>query len=130
MPQQKVTNHLSDSFTADNLIIYRNGEPGPGGAYHEYSVVDATNHDNLNVPDTELLMISFQKGARKEVGVNGVLEGTLIQIVLDRLNAFQAGEYRCRENALVITKLEEAMLWIKARELERVSRNVLGTMNK
>jgi len=117
----QVLNPLTDSFTSTFLKIYK-GEPGPGGASHEYTVTDFDG----NV----IAEIKFQKGPRQEAGTNGLLEGTLLQIILDRQQAFQAGEMRCRENALVVTKLEEAMLWLKARELDRAQRGTLGTMNK
>jgi hypothetical protein len=122
---RQVENHLGDSFTKDHLTIYAN-EPGPGGASHYYQVT-AKSPEGV---EYVIAQIDFQKGPRLEVGINGILEGTLLQIILDRQNAFQAGEYRCRENALAITKLEEALLWLKARELERASRKVLGTTAK
>lgn len=33
----------------------------------------------------------------------------------------------CRENALALTKLEEALLWLKARQDDRAARGVAGT---
>jgi len=50
--------------------------------------------------------IPFQNGPVKEHGVNGVTEAQLLAIVLDRLRAFNAGPYACRENAIAITKIE------------------------
>jgi len=32
----------------------------------------------------------------------------------------------CRENSIAITKLEEAMLWMRARKLDREARDVEG----
>ena len=48
-------------------------------------------------------------------------------IVLDRLRGFQESEFKCRENALAITKLEEAMHWLHHRTRARVARGVEGT---
>ncbi len=76
--------------------------------------------------------INFQDGPLKEVGgVNGVTNEMLISAVIDRLEHFQAHEQtRCRENAMVITKLEEALHWLRHRTQERLARGVEGTYAK
>ncbi|EIJ79119.1 phage related protein [Bacillus methanolicus PB1] len=71
--------------------------------------------------------IKFQKGPIKEHGVNGVSNEDLISMVICRLEHFQKSEYRCRENALAITALEEALLWLRKRTLGREKRGVEGT---
>lgn len=93
-------------------------EPSFGGASHLYSV---------NLGDTQLGELEFQKGARFERGVNGITEATLIAILIDRLQSFQAGDYACRENALALTKLEEALHWLHHRTRQRMVRGVEGT---
>jgi hypothetical protein len=59
--------------------------------------------------------------------VNGITNEVLLAIVLDRLNGFQQGEFKSRENALAITKIEEAMHWLHHRTREREARGVEGT---
>jgi hypothetical protein len=59
-----------------------------------------------------------------------VVTGTLLQILIDHLQGFQSGEYRNRETACAITHLEEALFWLKSRELEREQRGVLGKAAK
>lgn len=71
--------------------------------------------------------IHFQEGPIKEVGVNGVCNEDLIAMVISRLEHFQQSEFRCRENATAITKLEEAMLWLRKRTMGRENRGVEGT---
>ncbi len=51
-------------------------------------------------------------------------------IVIHRLQSYQAGKFKCRENAMVITKLEEAMHWLKHRTKARQNRGVEGTSQK
>lgn len=75
----------------------------------------------------DLAKIHFQEGPIKENGVNGVCNEDLIAMVLCRLEHFQNSPYGCRENALAITKLEEAMLWLRKRTLGRDQRGVEGT---
>ena len=101
-------------------------EPGQGGACHEYEVVDShPAHDAQG--GLPFATINFQNGPIKEFGVNGCHQEDLLAIVIDRLESFQAGEFRCRENALAITKCEEAMHWLNHRTAGRVKRGVVGT---
>jgi hypothetical protein len=103
--------------------------PGPGGASHEYRVsIDETKHR----PEAGwvALNISFQNGPVQEAGANGVSNEALLAIVEDRLLGFQSGQYACRENAIALTKLQEAMMWLQKRTLDRVRRGVEGTMEK
>ena len=48
-------------------------------------------------------------------------------MLIDRLRGFQAGPFGCRENALALTKLEEAMHWLHHRTRGRMARGVEGT---
>ncbi len=70
--------------------------------------------------------ISFQNGPIKENGVNGLHNEDLISIVVHRLQGFQSSEFKCRENAIAITKLEEALLWLNYRTSQREERGVEG----
>lgn len=71
--------------------------------------------------------IKFQKGTVKAAGFNGVSLEALLAICADRLNQFQITPYCCRENALAITHIEEALHWLHARTVKRVQRGVEGT---
>lgn len=102
----------------DVLAVKVLDEPGPGNANHQYEISGYGGSVALN----------FQNGAINEVGVNGITHEALIAILLDRLRGFQAGPYACRENALALTKLEEAAHWLHHRTLARMARNVEGTM--
>jgi len=94
--------------------------PGQGNASHEYQIYEVENGENLG-------SIFFQNGPIKEVGVNGMHNEDLIAIVIDRLEGFQSGEYKCRENALALTKLQEAAHWLAHRTAGRQARGVEGT---
>jgi len=71
--------------------------------------------------------VHFQEGPIKECGINGVCNEDLIAMVICRLEHFQKSEFACRENALAITKLEEALLWLRKRTMGRENRGVEGT---
>ena len=74
--------------------------------------------------------MNFQNGPIKEAGVNGVMNEDLIAIVIDRMQGFQNGDFKCRENALALTKLEEALMWLRKRTQDREDRGVEGTSQK
>ncbi len=99
-------------------------ERGAGNANHEYEIVDLA--DGARVPRV-LGTVSFQNGPVKESGINGVMNEDLIVMVIDRMQGFQAGQYACRENALALTKLEEALMWLRKRTTDRENRGVEGT---
>ena len=94
-------------------------EPGAGGANHAYRV---TGFDG----DRKGVNIDFQNGPINEHGVNGLTQEVLLEIVIDRLRSFQAGPFACRENAIALTKLEEAQHWLLARTRARMARGVEG----
>ena len=82
----------------------------------------------VRVEDGKVLeKIHFQEGPIKECGVNGVCNEDLINMVIDRLEHFQNSDFKCRENALAITALEEALLWLRKRTMGREQRGVEGT---
>lgn len=64
-------------------------------------------------------VILFQQGPQKEdSSISGVFVEDLLEISVDRLLQHQDTEYRCRENAIAITKIEEALLWLNKRTLD------------
>lgn len=71
--------------------------------------------------------VDFQEGPIKEAGVNGVMNEDLIAMVITRLEHFNQSDFRCRENSMAITKLEEALLWLRKRTMARENRGVEGT---
>jgi len=74
--------------------------------------------------------IKFQCGTIPEVGVNGTSIENVINLLIDRLTGFQSGPFRCRENALAITKLQEAVMWLEFRTQRRVRQGIEGTHNE
>lgn len=115
--------------------VYRLDTPGAGGACHEYLVIKAgTFNPETEGPKKEndiISVIKFQHGPRTiSNSISGVLDVDLLEIVRDRLIAFNKGEYATRENALAITHIEEALLWMNKRTEDRAERGVLGTTKK
>ena len=104
--------------------VYPIGVNGPGGAYHDFAVVNAETQEIL-------ASIEFQKGPRKDPEArHGVLDDDLLEMVRDRLKAFQKSGFACEENAHALLHVEEALMWLNRRKEDRLERGVLGTYNK
>lgn len=126
VPYRELTSHKVNPLN-DKLTIEVMDKPGAGGAHHDYIIsLRPAGPDLLPVYYT----IRFQNGPINEAGINGISQEALLAIVIDRLQCFQKGPYACRENALALTKIEEAMLWLHKRTLDRMQRGVEGTSEK
>lgn len=101
-------------------------EPGQGNACHVYAVT-SDEPRNADTPPAVMLPIRFQDGPISEAGVNGISNEALLAVVEDRLQGFQSGKFACRENALALTKIQEAMMWLQKRTRDRMARGVEGT---
>lgn len=120
--------HEINDFNVDNVRVMVMDEPNTengGGANHLYAV--ALGNTGPEGPGT---LIRFQNGPISEVGINGITNEALLAIVLDRLRSFQRGPFSCRENAVAVTKLEESIMWLHKRTLDRVRRGVEGKHEK
>ena len=105
--------------------VYAVGEQHMGVNY-EYNIYREYEEGEY-ILDT----ISFQRGARNlEDSTEGVVHEDLLEIVRDRLAGFQNTEFKTRENAIALTHIEEALLWLNKRIEDRASRGVLGTYEK
>ena len=134
---RNVTDHIVEGDSANHqLSIAVVDEPGAGGANHEYRISghNLKKHpaykevSEEDIPQWET--ICFQNGPIKEAGVNGVTQEALLAIVIDRLRSFQSGPFSCRDNAVALTKCEEALMWLQRRTRERIKRGVEGTNQK
>jgi len=111
----------------DLLKITVLDEPGAGGANHHYMITTPDWTRCLDGSNPKGVWdIQFQNGPINENGVNGVTQEALLAVVIDRLRAFQAGPFACRENALALTKIEEAQHWLLHRTRARMARGVEG----
>ena len=123
---RQITTHAVNGLN-EALLLNVLDEPGQGDACHEYQIIRDTHNNGDEYDQVELCNIQFQNGPIGEVGVNGISNEVLMAIVIDRLQGFQSGKYACRENALALTKLQEAMMWLQSRPQQRVERGVEGT---
>lgn len=132
---REITSHKVN-LVNDRLSITVTDEPGAGGANHRYQISGADFDANpsfdgeLDLVDSNPAVVLFQNGPINEAGLNGITQEVLLAIIIDRLESFQKGQYACRENAVALTHLETAKLWLFKRTLDRMARGVEGTHAK
>jgi hypothetical protein len=93
---------------------------------HKYEL---SNFENKTEQGQTLQFIQKEPITEGSTELKTVSDGTtneeLIEMLLDRMSYLQS-KFPCRENAIAITKLDEALLWLNKRTSDRVKRNVEG----
>lgn len=108
----------------------------------EYEVIDGKGiklTESAKAPNGELykmphpVEIRFVRGSKlKDENVEkrkGTLHEHLLAMMIHDLK-FKNNLVPSREGSLVITKLEEALGWLRQRQIDRIKRDVVGTYNK
>lgn len=137
-----ITDHKLNGLN-DALAVIATDAPGPGGANHNYQITGWKVDPSGVLANPDLVGITriyFQNGPIAEAGINGVSNEALLAILIDRMRGFQhkrkedgtfdfnsRGEYACRENAVALTQLEDALMWLQKRTRDRLARGVEGT---
>lgn len=97
-----------------------------GSMDYKWFEKDVRPHNFIYVRnDVNSLSFTIQNGPIKEVGKNGCQVVDVIAVakhILEQLNA----KFPCRENAMTITHLDEALMWQEKRTKDREARNVEG----
>lgn len=121
---RKITDHKVNGLN-EALEIHAD-ERGSGNASHHYTIFIPDSVE-LKPGVTVHVDLSFQNGPIGEVGFNGISNEALLAVLIDRMRGFQAGPYASRENALALTAMEEALMWLQKRTRDRMARGVEGT---
>jgi len=138
-----ITDHKVNGLN-EAIDITVTDEPGPGGANHKYNVIGTAEIIPNIGPRAFGANLRFQNGPiTKPQDMNGITNEALIAVAIDRMRGFQfgrkpdgsfdesvRGKYACRENALALTHLEEALMWLQKRTRDRMARGVEGSMAK
>lgn len=69
---------------------------------------------------------SVNSDGKLQTVTNGTTNEAVLTVLIERLQYLQA-KMPCRENAIVITKLEEALMWLNKRTAGRVQKGIEGT---
>ena len=90
---------------------------------HEYQLESFDG----GLPQT--LLFIEKEAIKDSTEMNTIRDGTtneeILKVLIDRLYFLEA-RMSCRENAIVITKLEESLMWLEKRTEGRVARGVEG----
>lgn len=118
-----LTTHHDGFGLNDSIVIESDDrDPNAGNGTHKY-VASIDGHI--------IATIQFQHGPRNVEGSTpGLTSTALLAMLIDHLDGFQDGPYRCRENAVALTHLETAQLWMEKRTRDRAKRGVLGVNAK
>lgn len=129
---RELTSHKVNGLN-EALHIRVMDEPGAGNACHHYIIGYDRFMPRIDEDPGQARIeyqICFQNGPIAESGVNGISQEALLAIVEDRLIGFQSGQYACTENGHALAKVQEAIMWLQKRTLDRVKRGVEGTSAK
>lgn len=123
-----ITDHKVNGLN-EAITITVSDEPGPGGANHKYNVVGTAEIIPGIGPRAFGVNLRFQSGpVSKPEDMNGITNEALLAVLIDRMRGFQSGDFKCRENAIALTHLEEALMWLQKRTRDRMARGVEGSM--
>jgi hypothetical protein len=92
---------------------------------HKYEL--SNFEDKETVGQTLQFIHKEPKGEGQDLVIvsDGTTNEEVLEVLIDRMNYLQS-KFPCRENAIVITKLEESLMWLNKRTADRVKRNVEG----
>jgi hypothetical protein len=137
---RELTTHIVPGDSANHqLKIEVLDEPGPGNANHLYKISGFDVRSNPGYAaaaaepaenEYDSLIVLFQNGLIKEVGVNGTTHEAELAILIDRLEGFQAGPYKTQENAQALESLRQALFYLQRRTAARIARGVEETHEK
>ena len=116
---RELTRHKDGGLLNEQIRIFAGQTTdAPGGGCHSYA---------MKGPDSSFQGLEFQNGPLSEVGINGLSDEAVLAVIIDRLEQFQEGGLHNRHTAVALTKLEEALMWLRRRKEDRRSRQVEGT---
>ena len=84
----------------------------------EKALVQVGNEAAPTAGKTELVTIN-----------DGTTNEEVLRVLIDRIQ-YLNGKFPCRENSIVITKLEESLMWLNKRTADRIARGVEGSYEK
>lgn len=106
---------VQSQFTVDNA-----GNPTGG--------VTSMRSPGAQSSDLEFgILVNWQDGIVGPEGQNGAFIEDVLEAARQRLLFFNSTKFRCRENSLAITKIEEALQWLDWRTRSRLAEGVENT---
>ena len=100
------------------------------GATYKVPTYKITNEGIEDGAGIEIVFCKGNKLSESDLRQEGLFTETLIQTAKQYLEAVNKGEMATRETSMVITKLDEALMWIDKRSNDRKLREVQATYQK
>jgi|SRR5215469_521007 len=98
---------------------------------HEEHLLDADGRPAGGFSTGEGFTIDWQDGPTRQADGsyerNGAFVEEVIEACVGRIQFYNSTEFKCRENSLAITHLQEALHWLWDRTRDREERGVEGT---
>jgi len=85
-------------------------------------------HGAGEVVEREFIRVVFQSGFPRDVGINGCRIEDVVQLAIERIEAYQAGPLACEENQQALRGLASAKRALAERLQRRQEQGVLNTM--
>lgn len=123
-PGYRVAYNINPNIGANNKLDENENPTGGEVSLH------VTKNGDEEFP---ALIINWQDGPRGDAVTkqldepNGAFVEDVLWAALQRLEFFNNSKFRCRENSIAITKIEEALFVLKDRQLSRTDRGVEGS---
>jgi hypothetical protein len=108
---------VKSEFTTDEV-----GNPTGGTTVLAVPSADAHGYDAIE--------IHWQDGIVGDNGQTGAFVEDVLEAARQRLLFFNSTKFRCRENSIAITKIEEALQWLDWRTRQRLQQDVENTYEK
>ena len=103
----------------------KNNIPG-----HQYELSNFENKDQQGQILQFIHKEPKEEGSTELITISdGTTNEEILEVLIDRMNFLQS-KFPCRENDIVITKLEESLMWLNKRTQDRIKRNVEGKQLK
>lgn len=97
--------------------------------YVEGHSYELENFENKNLPGQKLQFIHKEPKETDSKQLVTISDGTtneeVLEVLINRMQ-FLNKKFPCRENSIVITKLEESLMWLNKRTQDRIKRHVEG----
>jgi hypothetical protein len=123
-PLSKVTKLLAEANRSDSIHCR--------GMKAMNSLIEKPNTANApgDLYERQFMQVTFQKGFPREVGINGCRVEDVIDLAIDRLEAYQRGPLACVENEIALNNLRSAVRAVYGRRRRREEQGVLNTMTQ
>lgn len=92
--------------------------------FRDEKIGDKNFTDFISIENNEI-KIKIQDGVISQNGVNGIQINDVVRYAIEVFKSLN-NTFSCRENAITITKLQEAVMWQEERTKNRIKRNVEG----